>query len=171
MLFPYWFSVWLCWLSQVVLVVKNPPASTRDIRDAGSISGSGRSPGGEHGKLLQHSYLESPMDRGPWRATVHRVTESRTRLKWLSTALAIPSRIEVRVLKSCTDTVSSVSPFSFISVHLFGNSRAGCAYTYDWCTCLAKWSFYHTIMFFVSCDSFCLPVYFVWYNHGHSCSL
>ena len=62
-------------------MVKNPPAGAGDIRDEGSISGSGRSPGGGHGRLLQYSYLENTMDRGAWRAAVHRVTESRTRLK------------------------------------------------------------------------------------------
>ena len=36
----------------------------RDVRDAGSIPGSGRSPGGGHGNLLQYSCLENPMDRG-----------------------------------------------------------------------------------------------------------
>ena len=35
--------------SQVALVVKNPPASARDLRDAVSIPGLGRSPGGGHG--------------------------------------------------------------------------------------------------------------------------
>ena len=39
--------------SQVALVVKNPPANAGDVRDAGSIPGSGRSPGGEHGNPLQ----------------------------------------------------------------------------------------------------------------------
>ena len=38
----------------------------------------GRSSGGGHGSPLQHSCLENPMDRGPWRATVHGVTESDT---------------------------------------------------------------------------------------------
>ena len=38
--------------SQVVLVVKNPPANVGDIRDASLIPGSGRSPGGGHGSLL-----------------------------------------------------------------------------------------------------------------------
>ena len=47
----------------MVLVVKNPLANAGDIRDAGSIPGSGRSPGGEHGKPLQYSCLENPMDR------------------------------------------------------------------------------------------------------------
>ena len=45
--------------SQVVLVVKNPPSNAGDTRDAGSIPGSGRSPGGRHGNPLQYSYLEN----------------------------------------------------------------------------------------------------------------
>ena len=45
----------------------------------------GRSPGGGHGNPLQYSCLENPMDRGAWRATVHGVAKSLTRLKWLST--------------------------------------------------------------------------------------
>ena len=44
------------------------------------IPGSGRSPGGGHGTLLQYSCLENPMDRGAWWATVHGVTKSQTRL-------------------------------------------------------------------------------------------
>ena len=46
-------------------VVKNPPANAgdiRDIRDAGSIPGSGRSPEGGHGNPLQYSGLENPID-------------------------------------------------------------------------------------------------------------
>ena len=46
--------------SQVVLVVKNPPANAGDARDAGSVPGSGRSPGGGHGSPLQYSCLENP---------------------------------------------------------------------------------------------------------------
>jgi len=42
------------------LVVKNLPASAGDIRDAGSIPGSGRSPGGGHGHPLQYSCLGNP---------------------------------------------------------------------------------------------------------------
>ena len=70
--------------SQVVLVVKKPPANAGDIRISGSVPGSGRSPGGGHGNLLQYSCLENPMDRGAWQATVHKVTKSWTWLKWLS---------------------------------------------------------------------------------------
>ena len=56
--------------SQVALVVKNMPANARDIREVGSIPGSGRSPGGGLGNPLQYPCLENPMDRGagqaPW---------------------------------------------------------------------------------------------------------
>ena len=44
-------------------MVKNPPASVGDIRDMGSIPGSGRSPGGGNDNPLQYSCLENPMDR------------------------------------------------------------------------------------------------------------
>ena len=70
--------------SQVALVVKNPPVYAGDIRDAGSIPGSGRSPGEGNGNPLQYSCLENPMDRGAWRATVRGVTKSQTRLKRLN---------------------------------------------------------------------------------------
>ena len=56
--------------SQVVLVVKNPPANAGDLRDSGSIPGLGRSPGEGHGNPLQYSCLEIPMDREAWWATV-----------------------------------------------------------------------------------------------------
>ena len=57
-------------------MVKNPPVNPGDRRDMGSIPELGRSPGGRHGNPLQYSFLENPMDRGAWRAIVHRVTES-----------------------------------------------------------------------------------------------
>ena len=47
---------------------------------------SGRSPGGGHGSPLQYSCLENPMDRGAWRATVHRVSQVRhnwSHLAWI----------------------------------------------------------------------------------------
>ena len=57
--------------SQVVLVVKNPSASADDIRDMGSVSGLGRSPGEGNGNLLQYSCLGNPTDSETWQATVH----------------------------------------------------------------------------------------------------
>ena len=56
-------------------MVKNPPANAGDIRDVGSIPGSGRCLGGGHGNPLQYSCQENALDRGAWRATVHRVTK------------------------------------------------------------------------------------------------
>ena len=66
--------------SLVALVVKNLPANTGDIRNVGSIPGSGRFPGGGQGNPLQYSCLENTKDRGAWWATVQRVTKSWTRL-------------------------------------------------------------------------------------------
>ena len=43
------------------------------VRDAGLIPGWGKSPGGGHGNPLKYSFLENPMDRGAWQATVHGV--------------------------------------------------------------------------------------------------
>ena len=56
-------------------MVKNLAANAGDT---GSISESGRSPGGGHGNPLQCSCLENPMDRGAWQGTVHGVAESYT---------------------------------------------------------------------------------------------
>ena len=61
---------------QVALVVKNPPANIGDKRDTGSIPGLRRSPGGGNDNPLQYSCLESPMNRGAWRPTVHRLEKS-----------------------------------------------------------------------------------------------
>ena len=62
--------------SQVALVVKNPPANAEDIRNAGSMPGTGRSPGGGHVNSLQYSCLENFMDSEAWQATVHGVSQS-----------------------------------------------------------------------------------------------
>ena len=59
-------------------MVKNLPVIAGDIRDRGSISGLGRSPGEGNGNPLQYSCLGNPMDRGVWRAIVHDVTMSWT---------------------------------------------------------------------------------------------
>ena len=62
----------------MVLLVMNLPANAGDIKDMGSIPGSGRSPGGGSGNPLQYSCLENPMDRGALQTIVHKVTESDT---------------------------------------------------------------------------------------------
>ena len=74
----------LVFISQIALVVKNPPLSAGDVRDAGSIPGLGRSSGGGHDNPFLYSWLESLMDRGVWWATVHRVAKSWTQLSNLA---------------------------------------------------------------------------------------
>ena len=69
--------------SQVARVVKNLPVQFRPKR-CEFHPWSRRSPGGGHGNPLQYSCLENPMDRGAWRAAVHRVAQSWTRLKRFS---------------------------------------------------------------------------------------
>ena len=51
--------------SQVVVVVKNPPASAGDARDTDLIPGLGRSPGGVNGNPFQYSCLEKSMGEQP----------------------------------------------------------------------------------------------------------
>ena len=65
----------------VTLAVKNlPTASAGDLREGGLIPGCGRSPREGNGNPLQSSCLQNPMNRGAWRATVHEVAKSWTRL-------------------------------------------------------------------------------------------
>ena len=54
--------------------------SACNAEDLGLIPGLGRSPGEGNGNPLQYSCRENSMDRGAWRAIVHRVTKSRTQL-------------------------------------------------------------------------------------------
>ena len=61
--------------------IKSPPANAGDAGDLSSIPASGRSPGVGNGSMLQYSCLENSMDRETFRATVHGVTKSRTRLR------------------------------------------------------------------------------------------
>ena len=67
------------WASQVVLVVKNLSAHAGEVRDVGSIPGSGISPRGGNGNPLQDSCVKNPMDRSLV-ATDHGVTKSWIRL-------------------------------------------------------------------------------------------
>jgi len=54
----------------MALVVKNPPVTVGDVRDAGSIPGLGRAPGEGNENPCQYSCLENPMDRAAWKAIV-----------------------------------------------------------------------------------------------------
>ena len=65
----------------MVLVVKNPPANARDVKDAVSIPGLERSPGGGQGNPLQYSCLENPQGHrslagcSPWGGKESDMTE------------------------------------------------------------------------------------------------
>ena len=100
----------------MVLVVKNLPASAGDIRDLSLIPGWRSSSKKGNGYPLQYSCLEHPMDRGAWRAAVHRVTKSQTRLKQLSmhthTYLNIPvKRAILKLLENIHKSNSSKGIF------------------------------------------------------------
>ena len=72
-----------CWKTfQLTPVVKNPPPSAGDTRDAGLIPELRKAPGGGNGNPLHYSCLENSMGTGGWWATIHRVAKSQT---WLST--------------------------------------------------------------------------------------
>ena len=60
----------------------------------GSIPGSRQSPGEGNGNPLQYSYLENPMDRGAWQATLHGVANSRP---WLSDGVCAHVRAHTHV--------------------------------------------------------------------------
>ena len=73
-------TIFIFMASQVVPVIKNPPANTGDSSDMDSIPGSGRFSGLGNGNPFQYSCLENSMDRGAWWTTVHRFAKSRTQL-------------------------------------------------------------------------------------------
>ena len=58
-------------------MVKNLSANAEDLSSVPELE---RSPEGGHGNSLQYSWLENPMDKGAWPATVHRVEKSWTQL-------------------------------------------------------------------------------------------
>ena len=58
-------------------MIKNPPGNAGD---QGWIPGLRRYPRVGNGNALQYSYLENPMDRGAWQATVHGIAKSQTQL-------------------------------------------------------------------------------------------
>ena len=72
-------NLWLCG----GISGKETDSQGRNVRDMGSIPGSGRSPGEGNVNIVQYSCLENPMHKGAWRATVHKISQSRTCLKQL----------------------------------------------------------------------------------------
>ena len=62
----------------MVRLVKNPPASAGDTRDAGTIPESERSPGVGNDNTVQYFCLKNPMDSRAWWAIIHGVGASDT---------------------------------------------------------------------------------------------
>ena len=78
------------------MALKTPLANPGDPRDPDSVPGSRRSPGGGHSNPLQYSFLENPMDRGTWWATVSRVAQNRTYLALMHALIqVITGRTEI----------------------------------------------------------------------------
>ena len=82
-------------------MVKNLPAKAGDVRDAGSIPGLERSPGGGHDNPLQYSCLEDSMGRGARRATVHGAAKGRTQLTQFSTDPCTAYKMSLSIDVSC----------------------------------------------------------------------
>ena len=77
-----------------------------NVAAAGSIHGSGRSPREGNGNPLQDSCLRNPTDRGAWRATVHGVAKSWTRLKRQSTHIPPGYRLSLGMgYRSCCSRI------------------------------------------------------------------
>ena len=86
-------------------------ASACNAGDPGSIPGLGRSPGEGNGNPLQYSCLENPTDRGAWRATVHGVAKSRTRLSDFTFFLSFLPLWEIRFVPLFTFTNTAAKEF------------------------------------------------------------
>ena len=80
------FLIFIEIVDEVALVVKNLATNAEEMRDVGSVSGTGKSLGGGHSNLLHYSCLKNPgkMDREAWWTVVHRVAKSWTQLKQFS---------------------------------------------------------------------------------------
>ena len=68
--------------------------SACNVGNMGSIPGLGRSPGEGNGNPLHYSCLENPMDGGAWRAAVHGVAKSRTRLSDFTVTFLVPQMVK-----------------------------------------------------------------------------
>ena len=95
--------------------------SACDAGDPGSIPGLGRSPGEGNGNPLQYSCLENPMDRGAWRAIVHGVAKSQTRLSDFTTTTTTNVSQALDTWEHChlhsSYFIPSLPPFTSSSSH------------------------------------------------------
>ena len=97
--------------------------SACNVGQLGSIPGSGSSLGEGNGNPLQYSYLENPMDRGAWQATVHGVTKSRTQLSNYHThtfnSASTPARTPPLIFDSLPPSLEESYPGPCLSYYHF----------------------------------------------------
>ena len=119
-----------------------------------------RSPRGGHANPLQYFCLENPMDRGTWWATVHRVSKSWTRLKWLSTCTHATPILQTLFFPflSSISTIVHTGSFHFFNICIFGFSPVSPNYhvvlliIFSWvsCICFYFWdNFFNDFHFYV----------------------
>ena len=77
-------------------MVKNPPANAEDIKRGGFDPWVRKIPWRRKCNLFHCSCLETPLDRGAWQSTVHRVAKSWTQLKRISTHLQRDISMKIR---------------------------------------------------------------------------
>ena len=117
-------SIYLLWGFPVGSVIKKFPSNTVEAGDVGLIPGSGRTPGGGNGSLLQYSCLENIIDRGPWQSTIYRDAKSWTQLS-KEYLLSISSLVKC-LLKSLVQFFFNQVIYLFLNfkdyLYILGNS-------------------------------------------------
>ena len=97
--------------------------------DLGSIHRSGRSPGEGNGNSLEYSFLENPMDRGAWQASVRRITESDT-TEWQMLSLSRQRNKDWKTLyPNVPNLTTKTKKVKCSTHHLFYLSHGGAS----WC--------------------------------------
>ena len=152
----------------MALVVKNPPASTGDLRDMGSILGLGKSPGGGHGNPLQYSCLENPWIEEPGRLQSmgsQRVGDDWRDLALMHTILAILSLHDQEIsFHFSLIFFDNNLKFSRYTVCAFVNLSEGvlvCCYSFQY---YHKWNCYYYFYLGVVCCSSCSYPNTPWFN-------
>ena len=100
----------------MALLVKNPPANAGDIRDVGFDPWVRKIPWRSSWQSTPVFLLENPIDREDWQTTVHRVTKSWTRLKWLSTIPPVKLPLEYKGFRAQCLRVKKVLGLDAISI-------------------------------------------------------